>query len=649
MCGIAGFLGDGRREHLVAMTRALSHRGPDDEGFHIDEQHRVFLGFRRLAIIDPAGGKQPMWNEDGSVCVIFNGEIYNQAELRTELERKGHRFRTDHSDTEVLVHGYEEWGDGLPIRLNGMFAFVVWDRPRQRLFAARDRFGEKPFYYSSHPGLFLFGSELSALIRHPRLDRTLDQRSLQKFFAYGYLPAPNTIYRGVRKLPGGCHLTVDLSTQQVVEARYWRFRIEAEDDAPAGRDAALAEELRELIDRAVARRLVGDVPLGVFLSGGVDSSAILAFAARHRSADSLDTFTIGFEERSFDESGPARDVAHAIGSRHHERILGLNAARDVMDRVLAGLDEPLGDASILPTYLLSRFARQTVTVALSGDGGDELFAGYDPFAALQSARWYDRLVPAPVHHLLRRSAGLLPMSSGNMSFDFKLRRVLAGLSYPQHLWNPVWMGPVEPAAMPSLFEHALDAEELYSEAIEIWDQSTSPSLVDRTLEFFTNLYLQDDILAKVDRATMSVSLESRAVFLDNDIVDFCRRLPHGYKLRRGQRKYLLKKAVAGVVPRAVLARRKKGFGIPLVRWLREVPAAPPLAPVAGVRMPWVCDRWRGFRAGQTDDRLFLWSWASLQSVVNPPAPAALPVGGSGDQPALVPLDGRAGAPLPIEV
>jgi asparagine synthase (glutamine-hydrolysing) len=211
-----------------------------------------------------------------------------------------------------------------------------------------------------------------------------------------------------------------------------------------------------------------------------------------------------------------------------------------------------------------------------------------------------------------------------MSFDFKLRRALAGLSYPQQLWNPVWMAPVEPSLMGSLFEAPLEAEELYSEAIEIWDQSRSPSLVDRTLEFFTNLYLPDDILTKVDRAAMSVSLESRAVFLDNDIVEFCRRLPHGYKLRNGQRKYLLKKAVAGVVPEAVLARRKKGFGIPLARWLREVPAAPPLAPVAGVRMPWVSDRWRRFRAGETDDRLFLWSWVSLQATVNPRAPATLP-------------------------
>ena len=597
------------------MTRALAHRGPDDEAFHVDHENRVFLGFRRLTIIDPEGGRQPMWNEDGSVCVIFNGEIYNQAELRKELESKGHRFKTDHSDTEVLVHGYEEWGDGLPIRLNGMFAFAVWDRPRQRLFMARDRFGEKPFYYTGGRDVFAFSSELSALTLHPAVGRSVDRRSLQKFFAYGYLPAPNAIYRGTRKLPSGCHLTLDLRSGKTIETRYWRFAIDAEAEAPADRDALLAEELRELLDRAVARRLVSDVPLGIFLSGGIDSSMILALAARHRPASSLDSFTIGFSEPSFDESCFAREVAAAIGTRHHEKILDLDTARDMLETVLTRLDEPLGDPSILPTFLLSSFARGSVTVALSGDGGDELFAGYDPFAALAPASWYSRLVPTPVHLLLRRIADGLPMSTRNMSLDFKLRRALTGLSYPSKLWNPVWMAPVEPKMMPSLFDEPLQVEEVYSEAIDIWDQSRSRNLVDRTLEFFTNLYLQDDILTKADRASMMVSLESRAAFLDNDVVDFCRRLPHGYKFRNGQRKFLLKKAAAGLVPRSVLSRGKKGFGIPVSRWLREVPAKPPLSAVSGIRMGWVADRWTACRSGRADERLFLWSWLSIQSIL----------------------------------
>jgi asparagine synthase (glutamine-hydrolysing) len=564
-----------------------------------------------------------MWNEDVSVCVLFNGEIYNQAELRAELLALGHVFRTNHSDTEVLVHGYEAWGEELPVRLNGMFAFIVWDRNRRRLFAARDRFGEKPFFYTVRSGFFAFASELSALIRHPAVDRTIDPRALQKFFAYGYIPAPNALYRSARKLPGGGSLTLDLADFSLREKRYWRFAIEADEQAPDDRIPELTEELKALLNRAVMRRLVSDVPLGVFLSGGIDSSTILALAARHRPPASLDTFTIGFNEASFDESRYARDVATAIGTRHHERILDFDSARELADGVLARLDEPTGDASILPTYMLCAFARETVTVALSGDGGDELFAGYDPFAALAPAAWYDRLVPQPAHLLLRRMTGMLPRATTNMSLDFKLRRALMGMSYPQRVRLPVWMSPLEPARMGALFDSALPADELYSEAIEAWDSARATNPIDRALEFFTNFYLQDDILAKTDRAAMMVSLEARAVFLDNDVVDFCARLPHRYKYRRGVRKYLLRRAAEGLVPEMVLKRPKKGFGIPLARWLEQMPPAPPLGVVPGLRPAWIAERWSAARAGQEDERLLLWSWLSLQGIVSQNASAVV--------------------------
>jgi asparagine synthase (glutamine-hydrolysing) len=617
MCGLTGFVGVGSRSDLKAMASAIVHRGPDDVGFHIDPEHAVHLGFRRLSIIDLAGGHQPMWNEDASICVLFNGEIYNNVELRAALVAAGHQMRTDHSDTEVLVHGYEEWGEDLPRRLNGMFAFVIWDRGRRRLFAARDRFGEKPFYYTVTPGLFAFASELSALMRHSAVERTIDEGALQKFFAYGYIPAPGALYRGTRKLPGGCSLTFDLAGSTLRERRYWRFAIEAEEHAPEERIPALTEELRSLLDCAVARRLVSDVPLGIFLSGGIDSSTVLALAARHRDPAGLDTFTIGFNEPSFDETPYAGAVAAAIGTRHHERILDFDTARGLAAHVLARLDEPSADASILPTYLLSAFARETVTVALSGDGGDELFAGYDPFAALAPAAWYDRVVPHPVHLLLRRMTAMLPRGTANMSLDFKLRRALMGLSYPPRVRLPVWMSPVEPERMGALFERPLSTEELYSEAIEAWDNSAATNAVDRTLEFFTNFYLQDDILAKTDRAAMMVSLEARAVFLDNDVVDFCARVPHGYKYRRGVRKSLLRRAVKGLVPDEVLSRPKKGFGIPLARWLRQMPPAPPLGALPGLRPAWIAERWSAARAGEADERLLLWSWLSLQRIVGP--------------------------------
>jgi len=615
MCGLTGFIGAGRSTDLDAMAAAIFHRGPDDAGFHVESEHMLYLAFRRLAIIDVVGGHQPMWNEDHSVCVLFNGEIYNQADLRAKLLAKGHVFRTDHSDTEVLVHGYEEWGDSLPALLNGMFAFVIWDRPRRRIFAARDRFGEKPFFYAARPGFFAFASELSALIRHPDVDRTIDPRSLQKFFAYGYIPAPNALYRGSRKLPGGCSLSLDLDGFRLSIRRYWRFAIEADEHAPDGRIPALTEELRALLDVAVERRLVSDVPLGIFLSGGLDSSTVLALAARHREPTSLETFTIGFTDASFDESAYAREVAAVIGSRHHERTLDLNMACSLLPTVLGRLDEPTGDASILPTFLLSTFAREHVTVALSGDGGDELFAGYDPFSALGPAVWYDRLSPPPVHLLLRRMAGMSPRSAANMSLDFKIRRALMGLSYKSNVRIPVWMAPLDPDQMGALFDSPLPLEELYSEAIEVWDTARAKNPVDQALSFFSNFYLQDDILAKTDRAAMLVSLEARAVFLDNDVVDFCARLPHGYKYRRGVRKFLLRRAAAGLVPDGVLRRPKKGFGIPLVRWLRQFPGIPAAADIPGMRSGWLEDRWTAARAGTEDERLLLWSWLSLQGVL----------------------------------
>ncbi len=612
MCGIAGFVGQGDRADLAAMTRALAHRGPDDEGFHIDAETRVFLGHRRLAIRDIGGGKQPMWNAAGTICVIYNGEIYNHEALRAELQAKGHVFVTSHSDTEVLVHGYAEWGTALAERLNGMFAFVVLDTRRRRLYLARDRFGEKPLYYATRPGLFAFASELSALPCHRGIAASPSALALRKLFAYGYLPAPHALYEGTAKLAGGHTMTVDLDTLAVESAPYWRFVLEPDDALAARGDDALAEELRELLITATERRLVSDVAIGVFLSGGIDSSMVLAAAAQRRPPDDIATFTIGFTERSYDESAFARIVAGHIGSQHHERVLDLDAARDMIPSVLARLDEPTADASILPTHMLSAFAREQVTVALSGDGGDELFAGYDPFAALKPAALYAKMVPAPVHALLRLAANHLPRSSANMSLDFKIRRTLMGLSHPEAAWAPAWMAPVDPADIGELFDAPVRVDDLYSEAMELWETGPAQGRVDRLLQFFTTFYLQDDILAKVDRAAMMCSLETRAVFLDTDVVDFCRRLPAHFKYRNGERKYLLKKALEPLLPREIIERRKKGFGIPLAAWMRQVPRDPPFDPVPGMRLGWMRQAWEDHRAGRADHRLALWTWLSLQ-------------------------------------
>lgn len=617
MCGIAGFVGPGDRSDLSAMARALEHRGPDGEGYYEDPSAHVFLGHRRLAIIDLSGGYQPMPNEDESIFVIFNGEIYNHLELRKELVRCGHVFRTDHSDTEVLLHGYEEWGESLVTRLNGMFAFAIYDKTRRRIFLARDRLGEKPLYYLVKPGLFAFASELTALLRHPHASQSLDMRAVQKFFAHGYVPAPNALYENCRKIPGGCYLTYDVISNEFSVRRYWQFKLEPNESLTESDDERLAAELQALLIQATERRLMSDVPLGLFLSGGIDSASILAAATRLRGRDSIESFTIGFSEPSFDESAEAFVTAQTLGAKHRDELLDLSQARTIIPELLGKLDEPLGDASIIPAYLLSKFTRKFVTVALSGDGGDELFAGYDPFKALAPARIYDRFVPSRVHLVLRHLIGKIPISTANMSIDFKLRRTLTGLSHPQPLWNPTWLAPLEPGEINELFERPLPPEELYEEVLELWHSGENKDLVDRTLEFYTKFYLQDDILMKVDRAAMMNSLETRAVYLDNDLVEFCRRLPNRFKLRRGERKFLLRRALQGLVPDDVLNRRKKGFGIPLAKWLKTMPTDPPLAPINGVRMERVAERWMEHRAAISDQRLFLWSWLTLQSVVSP--------------------------------
>jgi asparagine synthase (glutamine-hydrolysing) len=611
MCGIAGFYGSGTRHDLHAMAASLAHRGPDGEGFHVEESLGLHLAHRRLAILDIEGGAQPMWNEDGSVCVVFNGEIYNHLDLRRELVACGHRFRSDHSDTEVLVHGYEEWGDGLPLRLNGMFAFAIFDRGRRRLFLARDRFGEKPLFYVDTPQLFAFASEVTALLRHTGVDRTLDIRAIKKYLAYGLIPAPLSLYRAVRKLPAGWSLAYDLTAQRATLREYWRFQIEPFTSIPPDAEEQWAEELRHLLAVAVKRRLVSDVPLGIFLSGGIDSSTVLAFARKELPGDRTKTFSIGFREPSYDESAYARRVANQLATDHHEQVLSIEAANALIPDVLRRLDEPLVDSSILPTFLLCRFARQHVTVALGGDGGDELFAGYDPFQALQPASWYQRVIPPSVHRLLRALASRLPIGSGNMSLDFKLRRALRGVSFGPRLWNPVWLGALEPAEVTELFKEPVDVDDLYAEAISVWESSLADNLVDRTLEFFTRIYLPDDILTKVDRASMMVSMEVRAPLLDNDLVGFVRRLPHWTKYRNGKRKVILKKALSGLIPDEIINRQKKGFGIPLVRWLRDWQTPAGNALLGGLDDAWVQARWREHKAGHADHRHFLWAWIAL--------------------------------------
>ena len=339
---------------------------------------------------------------------------------------------------------------------------------------------------------------------------------------------------------------------------------------------------------------------------------MLAFATQHIPAAQARTFSIGFQEPSFDESAYARRVAEHFGSDHHQDILSLDKATDLVEHVMSRLDEPMGDSSILPTFMLSKFARTGVTVALGGDGGDELFAGYDPFKALRLAQWYQRLVPRWLHGGLRSMADLMPVSENNISLDFKIKRGLRGVSYPESAWNPAWLGALEPSELTELFNEPVHYAEVFEEAISAWTSSGADNVTDKTLEFYSRFYLQDDILTKVDRASMMVSLEVRAPFLDNDVVEFARKIPHQYKYRNGQTKYLLKRALEPVLPRDIIYRKKKGFGVPLTRWLKDLPEPPIALETPKPNAAWVRRQWQEHRAGKADHRLFLWCWIALQ-------------------------------------
>lgn len=602
MCGIAGFIGDGADEHLQAMTAALMHRGPDAQGFFTDGS--VHLGHRRLAIVDLACGQQPMRDSASGVVLVYNGEIYNHLEIRRRLEQNGHVFTTSHSDTETLLRAYLAYGCDCFALFNGMFAVAIFD-PRERVIVlARDRFGEKPLFYTHNAHGLAFASEIASLAHWSFFDKSINTANLQRFLGWGYLPAGRTLHPSCYGLPPASWLQYDLVSQKIRTKSYWQFELMPDESLTDSDEPRLVEELRHLLVEAVRRRLLSDVPLGVFLSGGIDSSAVLAAASQCLEPDAISAFSIGFREPSFDESGNAREVAEFIGCKHYVSMLTADDLRATAPDILGRMSEPLGDASLIPTEHLAAFARKYVTVALSGDAGDELFAGYDPLAALAPAALYRRCVPAFVHRLLRSGLSHVSSSDRNMSLEFKLKRVLRGLSYDRALQLPIWMSPLEPAELPLFFEQPLTAEEIYEDALTLYHQHQGADDLSQALYFFTRFYLSDDILVKVDRAAMMVSLESRAVFLDNDIVAFCQRLPNRFKYRNGVRKYILKKALAGWLPERILNLPKKGFGIPLNNWLRSMPD-----PKAqwGIDAGHLATALEMHKSRRGDLRLFLWA------------------------------------------
>ncbi|WP_119418576.1 XrtA/PEP-CTERM system amidotransferase [Desertibaculum subflavum] len=617
MCGIVGLF-DLRgqraidRAMLERMNDAILHRGPDSDGFHLEPG--VGLAMRRLAIIDLSGGNQPLYNEDGSVGVVYNGQIYNFQSLTPELQAKGHGFRTV-CDTEVVVHAWEEWGEACVERFNGMFAFAIWDRAKRRLFLARDRLGEKPLYWTVLPdGMFAFASELKALLTLPGLERRIEPRAVEQYFAYGYVPEPLTILRGVFKLEPGHSITLEQGQETVRPKRYWDVRFT---QGPAGTEADLRHELIERLSASVRMRMISDVPLGAFLSGGVDSSAIVAMMAE-LSPVPVNTFCIAFQQPDFDESGYAAKIAERYRTNHVVETVDADAIGPI-DRLAQIYDEPFGDSSALPTLKVCELARKKVTVALSGDGGDEVFAGYRRYL------WHvrEQQIRASVPDGIRR--GLFGMLGAVYpKLDWAPRFLRAKTTFQELASDPVeaYMISVSETTDPeraAIFSSRLKADLQRHRAVEVLAGHIAAAGTDDPLAAvqYADLktWLSGRMLVKVDRASMAVSLEVRVPMLDHTFVEWAASLPSGLKLNGQERKFILKRALEPKVPDDLLYRPKQGFSTPLARWfrgpLRERIRAALLGPALGgsglFDMTEIARRLEDHAAGRRDHAALLWN------------------------------------------
>jgi len=572
MCGITGWVNlekSNSSNHneavLHSMCERIVHRGPDSEGLWMDD--KVALGMRRLSIIDLHTGDQPVTNEDKSVIAMINGELYNFREVRADLEKRGHKFVTQ-TDVEIVPHLYQIYGDDFVDHINGMFAISLWDTRKKKLILARDRFGEKPLYYGVFDGKLIYASEPKALLAHPSVTAELDTDALRKYLSYDYVPAPHSIYKGIYKLPAAHILTVE--NGEVKTRRYWNLKWSEPGAVATGSLNHNATELRDLLSDAVRMRLVSDVPLGILLSGGVDSSTVAAFAVQH-AGEKVKTFSVGFEEDSFDESRYARQVAQHLGTEHYEATLSVETAADLISEIGSWLDEPLSDGSLIPTFMLSRFVRHHVTVALGGDGGDELFAGYPMYYGHKVARVYSRVPKFLRSGLIEPIVNRLPVSTKNLSFEYRAKRFVRSANYDSLTRHHSWFGSFSLDEQNALLTPEVREQtsgDIYLGARELLRLCDATDLIEQMQFLDINYYMAEDILTKVDRASMAVSLETRAPFLDPRVGQFAASLPLDHKLRGSKGKYILKKAVEPLLPREILHRKKKGFGIPVAEWLK---------------------------------------------------------------------------------
>lgn len=566
MCGIVGIVRNDRsdvdRVLLGRMCAAIRHRGPDEDGFYV--KGAVGLGMRRLSIIDLKSGQQPIHNQDRSAWIVFNGEIYNYRELRDKLEKLGHAFYTN-SDTEAIVHAYDQYGVDCPKHLRGMFAFAIWDERTQELFLARDRVGKKPLLYAQVNGQFVFGSEFSALLQHPDISRDIDPEALDQYLSFMCVPAPLTAYRAIRKLEPGHSLR--WRKGEIKIERYWQPDFSKKVNIT---EQEAGEQTIAILRDAVKVRLMSEVPLGAFLSGGIDSSAVVALMSEESSGP-VKTFSIGFEEQDFSELHHARRVAEHVGADHHEFIVRPDAL-EVLPTLVEHYGEPFADSSAIPTYYVARETRKHVTVALNGDGGDESFAGYERYAAMRLAERYHQIPAVLRERVVRQAIQLLPSSETKRGRVRDVKRFIQAASLPKIERYLRWVSTFDSRAKQDLYSEDFRQQTASSSAAQIlgpwFARANGSGIVDAALLTDIMTYLPNDLLVKVDIATMAVSLEARSPFLDHHVMEFAASLPEKFKLRGLTTKYLLKRMLRKLLPAENLDRRKMGFGVPIGHWFR---------------------------------------------------------------------------------
>ena len=565
MCGIAGFVESPQttapfrpeesRTLVHRMCDVIRHRGPDDEGVWVDDG--VALGMRRLSIIDLSTGHQPIHNEDQTVWIVFNGEIYNFRELRRELEVQGHRFYTS-TDTEVIVHAYEQWGTKAIARLRGMFGLAIWDTRSRTLLVARDRIGIKPMYYATANGRLYFGSELKSLLEAPDLPRDLDAAALDHYLSFLYTPRDGSIFKHVRKLPPG-HLMTWTGGHLAIE-QYWQMPTT---ETFTGSEEDAVVQLRAVLSDAVRSHMMSDVPLGAFLSGGVDSSLVVGLMSE-LSSTRVKTFSIGFDEPAFDELEHARRVAEHFGTEHHEFVVRPDGV-DILDSLIGHFDEPFADSSAIPTWYVSEMARRHVTVVLSGDGGDELFGGYDRYLPHPRVAAFDRFSPRAFRRVAALAAERLPHGTRGKNFLRHVGRTEQG----RYLDAIRFFGADEkPALLTPELRQAIDGPDAESRLARHFERLAPLPWSSQMMRFDAETYLPEDILTKVDRMSMAHSIESRVPLLDNEVIAFAASLPATMKIKNGRRKHVLKEVAATLLPRDIIDRKKQGFGVPLGTWFR---------------------------------------------------------------------------------